>query len=207
MLYAVKAPRIDFCQVCPNITRIIPGEWMCTVSAMKSLIGPVIRSLACSVVTRTGADQYGYVLPHRLRFSETNSSCQLATNFLLIEALQRFHQYYGNDLQIECPSGSGDYVNLLGAAEEIQHRIIHIFGRDVEGRRATNGGNEKLDRDPHFRDYLHFYEVRRLPMTYLLTSVIDSFHSSSTGMMEKVWGHRTRRDGPGWSRTTSCKPE
>ncbi|KAJ7218094.1 glycoside hydrolase family 63 protein [Mycena pura] len=82
----------------------------------------------------------------------------LATNFLLIESLQRFYQYYGDDLQVECPTGSGDYMNLVSVAEEIQHRIIHIFGRDVEGRRATNGGNPKLDHDPHFRDYVWFYE-------------------------------------------------
>ncbi|KAL5523625.1 hypothetical protein ACEPAG_7798 [Sanghuangporus baumii] len=82
----------------------------------------------------------------------------LATNFLLIESLQRFHQYYGNDLQVECPTGSGDYMNLADVAEEIQHRIIHIFGRDIEGKRATNGGNTKFDLDPHFRDYLQFYE-------------------------------------------------
>ncbi|KAF8070034.1 glycoside hydrolase family 63 protein [Lyophyllum atratum] len=82
----------------------------------------------------------------------------LATNFLLIESLQRFYQYYGDDLQVECPTGSGDYMNLVGVAEEIQHRIIHIFGRDMEGRRATNGGNAKLDHDPHFRDYVWFYE-------------------------------------------------
>lgn len=50
-------------------------------------------------------------------------------------------------------------MNLVQVAEEIQHRIIHIFGRDVEGRRATNGGNPKLDRDPYFRDYVWFYEV------------------------------------------------
>ncbi len=50
-------------------------------------------------------------------------------------------------------------MNLAAVAEEIQHRIIHIFGRDVEGRRATNGGNSKLDYDPHFRDYVWFYEV------------------------------------------------
>lgn len=49
-------------------------------------------------------------------------------------------------------------MNLVGVAEEIQHRIIHIFGRDMEGRRATNGGNPKLDHDPHFRDYVWFYE-------------------------------------------------
>lgn len=50
-------------------------------------------------------------------------------------------------------------MNLAGVAEEIQHRIIHIFGRDVEGKRATNGGNQKLDYDPYFRDYVWFYEV------------------------------------------------
>ncbi|KAH7913443.1 Six-hairpin glycosidase-like protein [Hygrophoropsis aurantiaca] len=82
----------------------------------------------------------------------------LAVNFLLIESLQRFYQYYGDDVQVECPTGSGDYMNLVEVAEEIQHRIIHIFGRDLEGRRATNGGNPKLDRDPHFRDYVWFHE-------------------------------------------------
>jgi hypothetical protein len=50
-------------------------------------------------------------------------------------------------------------MNLVAVAEEIQHRIIHIFGRDMQGRRATNGGNPKLDHDPHFRDYVWFYEV------------------------------------------------
>jgi hypothetical protein len=84
----------------------------------------------------------------------------LAVNFLLIESLQRFHQYYGDELQVECPTGSGEYMNLLQVAEEIQHRIIHIFGRDIHGRRAFNGGNQKLDFDPFFREYVWFYEVR-----------------------------------------------
>ncbi|KAI0256189.1 Six-hairpin glycosidase-like protein [Lactifluus subvellereus] len=82
----------------------------------------------------------------------------LAVNFLLIESLQRFHQYYGDELQVECPTGSGEYMNLLQVAEEIQHRIIHIFGRDIHGRRAFNGGNQKLDFDPFFRDYVWFFE-------------------------------------------------
>lgn len=51
-------------------------------------------------------------------------------------------------------------MNLANVAEEIQHRIIHIFGRDVTGRRATNGGNDTLDYNVNFRDYVHFYEVR-----------------------------------------------
>jgi len=61
-------------------------------------------------------------------------------------------------------------MNLVSVAEEIQHRIIHIFGRDMEGRRATNGGNPKLDYDPHFRDYVWFYEVWSL--IYGLTSLL-----------------------------------
>ncbi|KAI0087956.1 Six-hairpin glycosidase-like protein [Irpex rosettiformis] len=82
----------------------------------------------------------------------------LAVNFILIESLQRFYQYYGDEVQVECPTGSGDYMNLANVAEEIQHRIIHIFGRDREGKRAANGGSVKLDRDPHFRDYVWFHE-------------------------------------------------
>lgn len=53
-------------------------------------------------------------------------------------------------------------MNLVSVAEEIQHRVIHIFGRDMQGRRATNAGNPKLDFDPHYRDYVWFYEVRRV---------------------------------------------
>lgn len=83
-------------------------------------------------------------------------------NFLLIESLQRFHQFYGDELQVECPTGSGELMNLARVSEEIQHRIIHIFARDVDGRRATNGGHHKSDLDPNFRDYVLFHEVRNL---------------------------------------------
>jgi len=50
-------------------------------------------------------------------------------------------------------------MDLGKVAEEIQHRIIHLFSRDMDGRRATNGGNTKMDLDPHFRDYVLFHEV------------------------------------------------
>lgn len=50
-------------------------------------------------------------------------------------------------------------MHLGAVAEEIQHRIIHIFGRDPEGRRATNGENDKMDHDKHFKDYLQFFEA------------------------------------------------
>lgn len=82
----------------------------------------------------------------------------LATTFLLIESLQRFYQYYGTSLQIECPKGSGDMMNLAAVSDEIQHRIIHLFARDPEGRRAYNGGIDRLDKDPFFRDHILFHE-------------------------------------------------
>lgn len=50
-------------------------------------------------------------------------------------------------------------MNLAKVAEEVQHRIIHIFARDIDGKRATNGGNPLLDHNPHFRDYVWFHEV------------------------------------------------
>ncbi|KDN52373.1 hypothetical protein K437DRAFT_266731 [Tilletiaria anomala UBC 951] len=81
-----------------------------------------------------------------------------AVNFLLVESLQRFYQYYGEDFKIECPTGSGDYMHLGHVAEELQHRLISIFCRDDQGRRATNGGVAMLDYDPHFRELVHFYE-------------------------------------------------
>jgi hypothetical protein len=83
--------------------------------------------------------------------------------------------------QVECPTGSGDYMNLVEVAEEIQHRIIHIFGRDLEGRRATNGGNPKLDHDIHFRDYVWFYEVGiREILEYVLTNFVIASTSTAT---------------------------
>ncbi|KAL8981634.1 MAG: hypothetical protein Q9177_005509, partial [Variospora cf. flavescens] len=82
----------------------------------------------------------------------------LAVNTLLVESLLRFHTFYGNSLQVECPTGSGDYMHLGHVAEEIQHRLQHLFVRGDDGRRATNDGNDVFDYDPHWKDYVWFYE-------------------------------------------------
>lgn len=83
----------------------------------------------------------------------------VAPNLLLIESLQRFYQYYGpEDFKVECPSGSGDFMDLAQVAEELQHRIISMFTRDARGVRACNGGVAMLDHDPNFRDLVHFHE-------------------------------------------------
>jgi hypothetical protein len=78
-------------------------------------------------------------------------------NFLLIESLQRIHFYYGNEFKVECPTGSGKQTTLWGAATEISHRLMHIFMRR-DGRRPVYGGVSLFQNDPHWRDYINFYE-------------------------------------------------
>lgn len=82
----------------------------------------------------------------------------LCVNFLLIESLLRFHMYYGDTLQVECPTGSGEYMHLGHVAEEIQHRLQHLFAKDDEGNRAIHFSNPLLNRDPHWKEYLWFHE-------------------------------------------------
>jgi len=92
----------------------------------------------------------------------------LAVNFLLVESLQRFYMFYGNDFTVECPTGSGDEMNLGQVAEEIQHRLQHLFSRDDQGQRAIHNGNKLLDKDPEWRDYMWFYEFFDGPRTWQL---------------------------------------
>ncbi len=79
-------------------------------------------------------------------------------NYLIIESLQKFHHYYGDDFKIECPTGSGKYLTINGVAQELGRRLERIFLRDPTGRRPVLGEHEKLQTDPHFRDYISFHE-------------------------------------------------
>jgi hypothetical protein len=79
-------------------------------------------------------------------------------NYLLIESLQRFHHYYGDDFKVEHPTGSGKYHTLREIADDLSNRLINIFRRDDKNRRPVFGQSEKLQNDEHFRDYIYFYE-------------------------------------------------
>jgi hypothetical protein len=79
-------------------------------------------------------------------------------NYLLIESLQKFHHYYGDDFKIECPTNSGRHVTILEVAQELTRRLSRIFLRDANGRRAVFGQYEKFQTDPHFSDYVPFHE-------------------------------------------------
>jgi len=79
-------------------------------------------------------------------------------NYLLVESLQKYHHYYGEDFKVEFPSRSGSEVDLWEVSAEISRRLVHIFVRDKEGRRPVAGGTELFKSDPHWRDLLLFYE-------------------------------------------------
>lgn len=79
-------------------------------------------------------------------------------NFLLIESLQKFHYYLGDDFKVECPTGSGKMMTLWEVAAELSQRLIRIFLRDSSGKRPVYGGTEKFQNDPNWRDLILFYE-------------------------------------------------
>ena len=79
-------------------------------------------------------------------------------NGLIIEALQRFHYYYGDGLTVEYPTGSGKQMTLLEVSEALCNRLTNLFLRNAEGERTVFGDNQKLQTDPHFKDYILFHE-------------------------------------------------
>jgi hypothetical protein len=79
-------------------------------------------------------------------------------NYLMIESLQRFHHYFGDELMVEFPSRSGIKMNLAQVACELSRRLSRLFLRDANGRRPAFGGAEKFQSDPYFRDHILFYE-------------------------------------------------
>jgi hypothetical protein len=79
-------------------------------------------------------------------------------NFLLIESLQKFHHYYGDDFKIECPAGSKNMMTLGEVADELSRRLIKLFQPGPDGQRPVLKYHPKLATDPHFKDYILFHE-------------------------------------------------
>jgi hypothetical protein len=79
-------------------------------------------------------------------------------NYLLVESLQKFHHYLGDEYQVECPVGSGRMMTLWEVSAEISRRLSRIFLRDETGRRPAHGPEERYRSDPHWRDLVLFYE-------------------------------------------------
>jgi Glycosyl hydrolase family 63 C-terminal domain len=82
----------------------------------------------------------------------------MPVNGLIIRGLLAMYPFYGDDFKVECPTGSGKYLTLFELAHEIGRRNASIFLRDANGKRPVYGGTKKFQEDPHWRDYILFYE-------------------------------------------------
>jgi hypothetical protein len=82
----------------------------------------------------------------------------MPVNFLIIESLQKFHQYYGDDFKVECPTGSGRLASVGEVATELSARLAKVFLRNADGDRPVFGDDRRLQTDPHFRDHVLFHE-------------------------------------------------
>jgi hypothetical protein len=79
-------------------------------------------------------------------------------NYLLVEALERYHHFYGDTLKVECPTGSGRLMNLAQVARELEARLAALFVPDAAGRRPCHGDDPRFASDPHWRDLVWFHE-------------------------------------------------
>ena len=82
----------------------------------------------------------------------------MPVNTLIVRALINLYGFYGDELKVQCPTGSGNYMTLFEVAKEIQRRLATTFLRDENGRRPVYGGTELFQNDPHWRDLILFYE-------------------------------------------------
>jgi hypothetical protein len=79
-------------------------------------------------------------------------------NYLLIESLQKFHYYLGDEFKVECPTGSGQFMTLWEVAADLSRRLTRIFLTDDRRSRPVHGGDAQYQHDPHWRDLVLFYE-------------------------------------------------
>ena len=131
----------------------------------------------------------------------------MPVNALLIRGLLQYYLYYGDSFKIECPTGSGQMMNLYQVAQEIANRLERIFLRDKSGRRPVYGGTEKFQTDPNWKDYLLFFEYfhgdngaglgasHQTGWTGLVAKLIELFgHLEERHFLEQSAARKLRRD-------------
>lgn len=79
-------------------------------------------------------------------------------NYLIVESLERYHHFYGDDFKVECPTGSGNFMNLQKVADEIAHRLVSLFLEEKDGKRPCHGQVDLYSSDPNWKDLVLFYE-------------------------------------------------
>jgi hypothetical protein len=108
----------------------------------------------------------------------------MPVNYLVLESLRRFHQYYGDDFKVEYPSRSGKFFSLAEVTVELGKRLAAIFLRNEEGRRPVFGNYTKFQTDPHFRDYILFHEYFHGDDGHGLGA---SHQTGWTGLIANLW--------------------
>jgi Glycosyl hydrolase family 63 C-terminal domain len=127
-------------------------------------------------------------------------------NFLLIESLQKFHHYLGDDFKVECPTGSGQMLTLWEVASELSQRLTGIFLKDSSGHRPVYGGTAQFQDDPHWRDLILFYEYFHGDNG---AGIGASHQTGWTGLVAKLiqqFGEYPGQSHPSKPREDSAKP-
>jgi len=117
----------------------------------------------------------------------------MPVNYLLIEAMERYHHFYGDEFLVECPVGSGVQMNLLEASQELRRRLASLFLPDALGRRPCHGEDLRYAHDPHWKSLPLFYEYfhgdtgrgigasHQTGWTALVATVLRDLHSPGVG--------------------------
>ena len=143
----------------------------------------------------------------------------MPVNALLIRGLLKLYAFYGDDFKVECPTGSGNEMNLFEVAREIGNRLVAIFTRDAQGRRPVYGESKEFQTDPNWRDHVLFYEFfhgdngagigasHQTGWTGLVASIIQLFGSTNPADLlgGPVVGRMYRRAEPSASAPSSSK--
>ncbi len=115
-------------------------------------------------------------------------------NYLVIEALERYHHFYGDYVRVECPTGSGRYMNLFEVSQELRRRLAKLFLQDASGRRACHGDDARYASDPHWRGFPLFYEYfhgdtgrgiganHQTGWTALIATILRDLRSTTSGV-------------------------
>jgi len=137
-------------------------------------------------------------------------------NFLIVEALERYHHYYGDDLKVELPHGSGRMADLGQVAAELSRRLTGMFLPDSENARPCHGGDERYASDPHWKDLVLFHEYfhgdtgrglgasHQTGWTALVASLLDGLsREASTEGHHSARNHSTRARIQGTARVAT----
>jgi hypothetical protein len=123
-------------------------------------------------------------------------------NFLLVEAMQRFHHYYGDDFKIECPVGAKETVTISDASLMVADRLTSLFSKDAEGHRAFHGSDWRMAKDPNFTNLVNHFEFfdgddgrgcgasHQTGWTGLIAKMIERMHAGEAPSENKGTTHQ-----------------